>query len=166
MIRAPRAITTFGLGYMRPFPGTWGSLPPCAVAAVLILVDAGPSQAPWIWYSVLIAFIVYFSAACIRQGEHAEAHFCKKDPSQVVADETAGQAIALLFVPPSAISGNLRGLAIVFAAFVLFRLWDILKPWPISQIQTVPGGWGILLDDILAGIGAGVMVLVGILLFA
>ncbi len=166
MIRAPRAITTFGLGYMRPFPGTWGSLPPCAVAAALILVNAGPSQAPWIWYSVLIAFIVYFSAACIRQGEHAEAHFCKKDPSQVVADETAGQAIAFLFVPPSAISGNLRGLAIVFAAFVLFRLWDILKPWPISQIQTVPGGWGILLDDILAGIGAGVMVLVGILLFA
>lgn len=166
MIRAPRAITTYGLGYMRPFPGTWGSLPPCVVAAILVLIHAGPGQAPWVWYPMLIAFIAYFSVACIRQGEHAEAHFCKKDPSQVVADETAGQALALLFVPPGAISANLEGLTIVFAAFVLFRLWDILKPWPISQIQTVPGGWGILLDDLLAGIGAGIMLLFGILLFA
>ncbi len=166
MIRAPRAITTYGLGYMRPFPGTWGSLPPCVVAAILILIHAGPGQAPWVWYPILIAFIVYFSVACIRQGEHAEAHFCKKDPSQVVADETAGQALALLFVPPSALFSNLQGLTIVFAAFVLFRLWDIIKPWPISQIQTVPGGWGILLDDLLAGFGAGIMLLFGIVVFA
>lgn len=165
MIRAPRAITSFGLGYMRPFPGTWGSLPPCIAAAIFILVHAGPMQAPWLWYLTLAGFIIFFSAACVVQGDHAEAHFCKKDPSQVVADETAGQAITLCFVQPSAFSGNLKGLGVVFAAFVLFRLWDIIKPWPISRIQTVPGGWGILLDDILAGIGAGLMLLIGICLF-
>jgi len=67
-----------------------------------------------------------------------------KDPSEVVIDEVAGMWISLLFIP--------KNIFLFTLAFVLFRLFDIFKPWVINKVQDMKGGFGIMLDDILAGI--------------
>lgn len=157
-------ITTFGLGYCRPFPGTWGSIPTVVIAAFLMFTNLGPYQAPWAYYSTLVAILIFFSGACVIQGDRAEAKFGKKDPSQVVADETAGQAIPLLWLPQFALDTPIHMASTLFAAFVLFRLCDIIKPWPIRAVQSVPGGWGILIDDLLAGLLAWVVLLVALMM--
>src|SRR5690606_9857230 len=94
---------------------------------------------------------------CVTQGDRAEARFLKKDPSQVVADETAGQAVTLMFIPPMAGAGAAAAFSLIFA-FLAFRLLDIVKPWPARQIQRIPGGWGVVLDDLAAGVYAGLIV--------
>ncbi len=73
-----------------------------------------------------------------------------KDPHPIVIDEIVGMWIALLFVPP--------GVAYFVAAFLLFRLFDIIKPTPARQAELLKGGWGIMLDDVFAGIYAGAAV--------
>lgn len=147
-------ITTFGLGAMRPAPGTWGSLPPVLAAGLLCVVGHGPDQSRWLFDGLQIAFLSIFSAACIVQGDRAEAHFGRKDPSNVVADETAGQSLSLMFLPAAAMTEPARAAITLAIAFVAFRLLDIIKPWPARGLQRVPGGWGILIDDLIAGIYA------------
>src|SRR5690349_19194211 len=86
-------VTTFGLGRLRPAPGTWGSMPPVALAGLLMIAGFGPDGTfvHWTLYNgVLLAVVLVFSAACVRYGDAAEAKF-GKDPGQVCADETAGQ---------------------------------------------------------------------------
>jgi len=144
------AITTFGLGRLRPAPGTWGSLPPVVLAAAMLAAGFPPLLAT----AVLLVVLVYFSAACLVQGDAAEARFGGKDPSSVVADETAGQCLPLLLLPAVAHASPLAGALTLLAAFLLFRVFDILKPWPADRLQAVPGGWGILLDDLIAGLYA------------
>jgi phosphatidylglycerophosphatase A len=155
-------VTVFGLGYLRPAPGTWGSLPSVVIAAALIAAGAGPAGKACVYWAVLGAITLIFTAACVALGDKAEARFWKKDPSQVVADETAGQAVTLLFLPPAAAATSRPGLAAcwLLAAFLAFRAMDIIKPWPARQIQSVPGGWGVVLDDLVAGVYAGLIVLV------
>ena len=84
-----------------------------------------------------------------------------KDPGEVVADETAGQCIPLMFLPAWCFTDFWRAVATVAAAFLLFRILDIIKPWPAKQIQSRPYGWGILLDDLFAGAYAAVIMQVG-----
>ena len=160
-----RWITVFGLGYRWPASGTWGSLPPVIVAGVFF-------AAAWVcrddasivnWLSVierlvLIAIFIVFCLACLVQGDGAEATFLKKDPSQAVADETAGQCMPLLCVPVL-YDSPAKAVAILLTAFVGFRLMDIIKPWPARGIQRVPSGWGILLDDLFAGFYAALITL-------
>lgn len=152
--RARAAVTVFGLGHMRPFPGTWGSLPPVGLGIAMILVGLGPAETPWLFKGVMLAVAVVFSLACVVLGEQSEARYHGKDPSQVVADETAGQALALALLPASAAATPLMGVFTMILAFFAFRLFDITKPPPASQLQRVPGGWGILLDDLFAGVYA------------
>lgn len=154
-------LTSFGLGRLRPAPGTWGSLPPVALAAVLILLGAGPCEAcgtfgsMWIVYHLLLLGVcAVFCAACVRYGDAAEAHFNSKDPSSVTADETAGMCLALLFLPHASMQNPLITACVLATAFVAFRIMDIIKPWPAHGLQRVPGGWGILLDDLFAGLYA------------
>lgn len=144
-------VTTFGLGHLRPASGTWGSLPPVLLAAVLIAAGLGPGEEPWVYHAVMGAVIMVFGLACVVMGDAAEARFLKKDPGQVVADETVGQTIALLTIPASALLTPERTAVTLVLAFLAFRVLDILKPWPAHQLQRVPGGWGILLDDLFAG---------------
>lgn len=147
-------ITTFGLGHMRPASGTWGSMPTVVLAAGLIYFGFGPAHSPVLFNAALIAWCVVFSIGCLVQGEAAEAKFGKKDPSQAVADETAGQAIALLFLPAH-IELTLQSLALTLGgAFIAFRIFDILKLWPARGLQKLPGGMGILIDDLIAGVQA------------
>lgn len=151
-------ITTFGLGHMRPASGTWGSMPTVVLAFGLIFFGFGPATEPLIYNAVLVVWCLVFCAACMVQGEAAEARFGKKDPSQVVADETAGQAIALLFLPASVQASWVSVCVALAGAFMAFRVFDILKIWPARGLQRLPGGLGILVDDLIAGIQALVVV--------
>lgn len=160
MTRAPRSlITVFGLGFLRPAPGTWGSLPPVLLAALLLVAGLGPGNHPIIYNGSLVAVMIFFSVACIAEGDAAEARSIRgKDPSESVADETAGQCLPLLFLPGAALTTPAVTAFTLCFAFVAFRLLDIVKPWPASALQRVPAGWGILLDDLVAGVMAMVIV--------
>jgi len=158
-------VTVFGLGHMRPAPGTWGSMPPVAAALVLAMllgVNGLGAADHWIINGVLVLLLLVFSYACAAWGDWAEAWYGKKDPGQVVADEVAGQAVTLLLLPWRAIveDGVMRWEAWWFniiaaaTAFFAFRFFDIIKPPPARQVQAWPSGWGILVDDIFAGVYA------------
>lgn len=165
------AVTSLGLGFLRPASGTWGSLPPAIVAAVLLLAD----QPGWIIDLCLLLTLAIGCVGCLRFGIAAERTFGKKDPGQVVADEVAGQSIALLalpwvgvaswsgtVVPPADCSPLVFNLAMVAAGFLLFRILDILKPPPANALQRLGGGLGILVDDLIAGAMALVVLQVGV----
>jgi phosphatidylglycerophosphatase A len=144
-------ITSFGLGYLRPAPGTWGSLPPCVLAGVLFLAGVGPAENALVYNLVMGAVVVAFFIVCAYLGPGAEQRWGKKDPSHVVADETAGQALTLMGLPAAAMSGLWAAVLWVGVAFVAFRVLDILKPFPAHRIQKLPGGWGVVLDDLVSG---------------
>ncbi len=145
-------VSMFGLGLLRPAPGTWGSLPPCVLAALLAWLGMSATTIDLSLAAVLAAACI----GCIALGGWAERARGDKDPSVVVIDETAGMALALLFVPLDPLQrGSLPvALVIIGAAFVLFRLLDIVKPPPANVIQQFPRGWGILSDDLVAGLYA------------
>ena len=132
-----RAIgSAFGLGYAPVAPGTVAS----AAAALLYLYVPAIRELVWLVPMILLAVALGVWAGGMMELEYGE------DPSQAVIDEVAGQWIALLFIPFSPLA--------VLLAFILFRLFDILKPGPVDWAQRLPGGWGIMSDDVLAGVFA------------
>ncbi|MEM7228294.1 MAG: phosphatidylglycerophosphatase A [Planctomycetota bacterium] len=147
------ALTVGGLGLLRPAPGTWGSLPPVIVAGVMVLAGASLIQLN----IVMIALLIASSIACVALGRFAEQRFGGKDPSSVVADETAGQAIPLIAMTWPTTTGALDTstvVAVCAVAFVSFRFFDITKIPPANQLQKLPAGWGVLVDDLIAGVYA------------
>jgi phosphatidylglycerophosphatase A len=150
-------VTAGGLGLLRPAPGTWGSLPP-AVAAVAI------SPAGWMPVVLAMAGLVAAgSVACILLAPWYERHFGRADPGEVVCDEVAGMALCLSLLPWDGASPG-RAAAVAAAGFVLFRILDILKPPPIMQSQRLPRGWGVLADDLLAGLAAAGLIRLALLI--
>jgi phosphatidylglycerophosphatase A len=146
-------VTVGGLGFFRPFPGTWGSMPAAGAAWVLLLFRA-PDL---VYHGAMAAITLCFSLVCVALGPWAEAKFGRKDASPIVADEMAGQALTLALLSDVALRPGWTWpwqTGAVAAGFVLFRIFDILKPPPAQQIQRVRGGWGVLLDDIFAGLYA------------
>jgi phosphatidylglycerophosphatase A len=146
-------IVTFGGAGLAPImPGTAGSL---AAAGLLMLLHLAirPINV-WAWDGLLIVGVFLFSALCIKLGPFAVAHFGRDDPEPMVLDEAAGICLTLLFQP---ISSGRWMLATFAAAFVAFRIFDILKPPPARQLEHLPGGWGILLDDLAAAVYANVL---------
>jgi phosphatidylglycerophosphatase A len=141
-------VTGMGLGLMRPAPGTWGSLPPVALAMLLAFADTDPRHIDM----ALAAMGLVFGLSCLVWGESAEKSFGRKDPGAVVADEVAGQSLALMWLPWS--GNNARIIATCAIAFFAFRLFDIVKPPPARGWQRFPGGLGILIDDLVAGLYA------------
>ena len=143
-------VTFFGLGYGPIAPATWGSFGAAVVflGFQLILPDGVPGWA-------LAAGVVLASAACAGLGPWAQKEFNANDPKPVVIDEVAGQWLSLLFVPVGVTFW--RASFVTGAAFVLFRVFDILKPPPARQLERLPGGWGILFDDLAAGVMANVV---------
>jgi phosphatidylglycerophosphatase A len=129
-----------GLGHLPVAPGTWGSLPGLLLYGLLWRLDG-----PWLALggACLVTVVGSWAAAA------AEAHFGRKDPHPVVVDEIAGQMVSLLFLEPS-----VRAL---IAAFVLFRLLDVIKPFPCNKLQELPGASGIMADDLIAGLYANVV---------
>ncbi|MCL4742198.1 MAG: phosphatidylglycerophosphatase A [Phycisphaerales bacterium] len=147
--------TTLGLGHLRPAPGTWGSLPPVALG--LLLLALGLAATP-VHTVAMLALLLVFCGSCIAGADEAEARFGRKDPSQVVADETAGMALVLLLLPPPFYATPAQGVVTLALAFFAFRAMDILKPWPANPLQRIPGGWGVLLDDLAAALYAAAIV--------
>lgn len=150
-------LTAGGLGHMRPASGTWGSTPPPALALVLVFTLGGDGITAGdirVIDAALVVLALIFSWACVAFGGLAEARFGRKDPGQVVADEVAGQAIVLLALPWRPFtdtSSFVWNTAVAATAFFAFRVCDIVKPPPANGLQRLPAGWGILVDDLVAG---------------
>jgi phosphatidylglycerophosphatase A len=145
-------LTGGGLGYLPVAPGTWASLAPCAV--FLLLAWALGDGAVWIVAAAMGALAVLSSVACVALGRFAEQAFGKKDSRLCVIDEYAGQALTLVALPLSA-AGRVWLPPLV--AFLAFRAMDIIKPPPGRRMEKLPFGWGVLLDDVVAGVYANVL---------
>ncbi len=146
-LKAPRILlaTWFGAGYAPKAPGTFGSVAALPVGWI-IAVSGG--------WEMLFAAAVLVTVIGVWAADGYMAESGTHDPGPVVIDEVAGQWLAM--VPASALGAPaVLGIAL---AFVLFRLFDILKPWPISWAdKQVGGGFGVMLDDVLAGVAAGLI---------
>lgn len=144
-------VTAGGLGLLRPASGSWGSLPP----PLLAIGMAALSLPGWQIDAALALLGVAFAIGCVRFGAAAESVYGKKDPGRVVADEVAGQSLALLLLPWP--DGDLGRTALIAGVgFLFFRVCDIAKPWPAHRLQRLAGGWGILVDDLVAGLYAAI----------
>lgn len=137
-------ICTWFYSGLLPFaPGTFGSLATLPFVYVINYYYQIPG---------ILIFVLFVSIIGIITTDKLSKQMEVEDPRSIVIDEVAGQSLALLFA-----GANLYLYAI---GFILFRIFDILKPWPVSWADSkVPGGLGIMLDDILAGIMAGAILL-------
>ena len=144
----------FGLGWLPVAPGTWGSLPPVIVFALMCHFGASVVSIS----IVMAALVLAGSVICVKCAPASIAAIGKADPGEVVADEFAGQA--LTFLPISVVAAG-QTWVVALLGFLLFRLFDITKPWPIRKLEKLPAGWGILLDDLLAGLYAAIVLLIG-----
>lgn len=150
--RSPGAsllATGFGAGLLPGAPGTWGSLLAVLVAEGLFALSGAGAV-------VLLAALA--TAGGVPASTRVAALRGRKDPPEIVVDEVAGQALALAMlhgVLPAASSPALRW-GLVALAFGLFRLLDVAKPGPVDRVQSLRGGWGVMADDLLAGLGAGI----------
>ncbi len=135
-----RAIATFlGLGFFPIAPGTLTSL-----VVVLAYRLSGPAEIPPLVFAAgAIALFFLGTAASTAYSRDLG----QRDPGRIVIDEACGQFIALFLVP--------GGWAPLAVSFFLFRVLDILKPFPIRRLELLPRGWGIMADDVAAGILAG-----------
>jgi len=115
----------------------------------------------------MAAVVLAGSAVCILFAPAAIAATGKNDPGEVVADETAGQAVTFLISPLMGVGPVSSGRVwiVAIAGFLLFRIFDIAKPWPIRKLEKLPQGWGILADDLLAGVFAAILLQLGVRLW-
>ena len=134
-------VTGVGVGYLPLAPGTWGSL------AALLLVFTVHWLFPLhetVVLGSLVALLTFPAVVFSTRFSRSEGD---PDPSKIVIDEILGQMLCLLFVPVSAVS--------LGAGFFLFRFFDIWKPFPVRNSEKLPGGMGIVCDDLIAGVYAG-----------
>ncbi len=133
-----------GAGLSPIAPGTAGSI---ATAVVIYLLAAGPlGEVAW-WGWVLVALVL--SAAGIWLGNLAESKH-GKDPQWFVLDESAGVCVA--FIGQLELAPDQPAWLVVTVCLLFFRGFDILKPWPVGRLEALPGGTGIMLDDVAAGV--------------
>lgn len=131
----------FGIGFIPLASGTWGSLAALPLAWTLTAMGGAPALALGVAASFLVGLW-----ACDEYVRRTG----KDDPSECVIDELSGQWLACLAAP-----ATLLGFA---AAFVAFRVFDIWKPWPASAAEKLPGGLGVMADDIVAGAMAAILI--------
>ena len=135
--------TFFGIGKIPGAPGTWASLvaAPCFYPLV---------EKPL----VLIGFLIVIYFLGVYTSGQMEKELGETDPSSAVIDEVLGMGVAMVAIPhqwPFAVM-----------ALILFRLFDIWKPYPIHHLEKLPGGWGIMTEDLLAGVYANIWVQIGL----
>jgi len=167
------ALTTFGVGYIAGAPGTYGSLLAIFVYSPLswlvtvkltfsyaysdtfqILPGAMSFGVPesvlaWLHVTIIVSLLVLTLLGIWASGRSIRI-FGTEDPHEAVVDEVIGQLVTFLFIPFT------LSWPLIVAGFVLFRIFDIWKPYPIDLLQDLPGGLGICADDIVAGVYAGV----------
>ena len=136
----------FGLGYWPLAPGTLGSL--VILALALLLQRSGASLAIPVLAVLLVPVGIWAAGrVCAQLGD--------EDPSLVVVDEAAGMLLSLSFLP--------AGLEIAVAAFLLFRILDITKPWPADVLENLPGGLGVMADDIACGLYTNILLQIAVI---
>jgi phosphatidylglycerophosphatase A len=166
-------LTTFGVGYIPGAPGTYGSMVGVALYLVswklpfLVFFASGidvhlvagtsvmslGSQFPGavsLTHAVIATCVLLFCLVGIWASNRSIPFFGTEDPHQAVVDEVMGQIITFLFIPFT------MSWPLILAGFVLFRVFDIWKPYPIDDLQHLSGGLGICADDIVAGVYAGI----------
>ena len=133
--------TVFGIGYFPIAPGTLTSL------IVIFLYKLFLHKLSWPIYFLL--FLLLFFVGVVASSKW-ESELRKRDPRNIVIDEAAGQFLVLFRMGEDWLP--------LLLSFLLFRLFDIVKPIPIRKVENFPSGWGIMMDDLLAAIYAGVIV--------
>jgi phosphatidylglycerophosphatase A len=137
MTRLAVFVATFGYAGLFPFaPGSVGSLAGLLLYAAIVRSGGGAA-------AELLTIAVLFAGG-VWAGTIAEHHFGGDDPGPVIIDEVVGMLITLVLVPVS-VTGAIAG-------FVVFRVFDIFKPFPASRLERLYGGWGVMSDDAMAGI--------------
>jgi len=150
------SIATCGVGYLPLAPGTFGSLLAVGIFLLLARFTTGA-----LLVAVVLAAIVVVTFAGIWAGTRAEQLSERKDPGKVVVDEVAGQFIALF---PLTLFSHWSTAAVIIS-FILFRFFDIVKPYPANRLQELHGGAGIMCDDLVAGVYGAVVVLIFLKIF-
>jgi phosphatidylglycerophosphatase A len=144
--------TAGGAGYFPVAPGTAGSVVGVAVVMALARLPLERGAA----IAVLAAAAIVVFAVGVWAASEAETYFGRTDPGQVVIDEVVGQIITLLLIPHATWKWLIGG-------FLLFRGFDIIKPFPARQAERFPRGWGIMVDDVIAGVyGLVVLAVIGL----
>jgi phosphatidylglycerophosphatase A len=138
---ATAIATFFGFGRLKPGPGTWGS-----AATVLLWAVVSRSLPPNLRTGTALTLAALAIAVGIPAATRVSRASGKKDPQSVVIDEVAGQMIALIGVP--------LAWKTFLTGFILFRAFDIVKPPPVRQLEKLPEGTGIVVDDVAAGVCA------------
>jgi phosphatidylglycerophosphatase A len=192
--------TAAGAGYLKPAPGTWGSIIGLlipTIAAWLWLMSLGHFSGDALYIATLAASgltgstpsslfpvfsflgFVLISALGVWSATRVAAFAGAEDPQHVVIDEVSGQQLALVLplipvaIPHMTAHPEMSFYGLFFAlsllnwkylllGFILFRVFDIWKPWPIRSLEKLPGGWGIMADDWMAGIYAAILLRVAL----
>jgi phosphatidylglycerophosphatase A len=145
--------TGLGIGFIPIAPGTFGSL--LGVVICYALIQAF-KFAPHLLLNALLAACVLLAIGGTWAATRAERIFNRKDAGQIVIDEVCGQLITFVFLAPAMVRLGGRWRLALAVGFVLFRLFDIFKPWPIKRLEGLGNGLGVMADDVLAGIYAAV----------
>lgn len=139
-------VTWFGSGWLPWAPGTWGSLAALPFAWLITTYGGGPG-------TLALAAVAFFALGCWAS-DIATRQTQTVDPGWIVVDEVVGQWLTLLAAPLSLVG--------YIAAFLLFRLFDIWKPWPVRWVERrLEGGLGIMADDVLAAAYAAIVLVIG-----
>ena len=143
MVLSKIAATFFGIGYFPVAPGTAAT----AVGAGVAYLMEG---SPWLYAGALFIFF----AVGVVASTHLEKVLKQTDPGIVVIDEVVGIMIALIGIPLS--------WPTVLCGFFLFRAFDMFKIYPINRLEALPGGWGIMLDDVMAGVYTNIVLFIAV----
>ena len=155
------AVSTFGVGYIPGAPGTYGSIVGLGVFYFLgmhlaeaaehgLRVGTGASHIVSFHFALVAVFFAAFVLLGIWASGRSTQMFGTDDPHEAVVDEVMGQIVTFLFIVFT------TDWKLILAGFVLFRLFDIWKPYPIDTLQQLPKGLGICADDLVAGVYAGI----------
>jgi phosphatidylglycerophosphatase A len=157
-------VTGGGVGFLKPAPGSWGTAPPALCYCLFLYYDL-PDPCRSI---ILLAFGLLASILLVVFGKWAAAYFRQPDPGPVILDEYAGFALTAAFIPlPAHVHPHdfLSCFLFTSALYILFRLTDTLKLPPANLLERLPWGWGILCDDLAAGVQANIIARVALRLF-
>lgn len=147
---AVAVATVGGVGDLRPAPGTWASVVAGVLALALVLAVPFAVLTP-----VLCAAALFATVAGLATAGIAARRLGRGDPAQVVIDEVAGVLLAVACIPASALVRE--PVLAISLAVALFRVFDIAKPWPVASCERLPGALGIMADDLVAGLLAGLL---------
>ncbi len=137
-------FTALYTGYFPWMPGTAASL----FAMLLYIMGYCLFGEAVVWINAAAVLLMLYPG--VKLGDEGERFFAEKDPPQIVLDEVLGYGIAVFFHPFS--------LKTAVLAFIIFRVFDILKPWPTRRLQSMKGGLGVMIDDWVAGIYTSVII--------